>query len=199
MKAVLFDLGNVLIPYNHQRSLMAVATLCAADSALIRALYEEVGVALGLGQLDAEDFYRTVIERTAAPTVAMADFAAAFCAGIGRDDAALAYAVELQERSQVTVGVISNTNAMHVAWLDDHVLELSALDLVMMSNEVKLLKPDPEIFQLALELLGVAAVDALFIDDAAANVAAAQEIGMAGWVHEDWLTTRRRIEEWLVQ
>jgi glucose-1-phosphatase len=199
MKAVLFDLGNVLIPYNHQRSLMAVAALCTADSALVRAIYEEYGIALGLGKVSGEDFYRHVIERTGAKTVAMADFNAAFCAGIGRDDAALAYAVELQARSGVTVGVISNTNAIHVAWLDDHVLELSALDLVMMSNEVKLLKPDPEIFQLALELLDVDTPATLFVDDAPANVAAAQEMGMAGWVHEDWLATRRRIEEWLVQ
>jgi hypothetical protein len=63
----------------------------------------------------------------------------------------------LQVDNELFVGAISNTNATHVAWLDAHVPELNNFELVVMSNEVALLKPDPEIFELALELLDVPA------------------------------------------
>lgn len=81
-------------------------------------------------------------------------------------------------------------NDGHVLWLDEHVPELAEFDLVMMSNEVGLHKPDPEIFRLALELLAVEPAAALFIDDLAQNVAAAQALGLAGVVHTDWEITR---------
>ena len=100
--------------------------------------------------------------------------------------------MELQGRPGVTVGVISNTNPIHVAWLDAHIPELDALDLVMMSSEVELLKPDPEIFTLALELLEVSPAQALFIDDLPENVDAARALGLSGIVHRSWAETRPR-------
>jgi putative hydrolase of the HAD superfamily len=116
---------------------------------------------------------------------------------MGRANAPLAYAVELQGRAGVTVGVISNTNAVHVAWLDENVPELAALDLVMMSNEVELLKPDPEIFHLALSLLEVTPAQAFFVDDQQVNVDAAAALGIHALRHHAWDETRPAIEAWL--
>ena len=86
---------------------------------------------------------------------------------------------------------------MHVAWLDAHVPELLLLKLVMFSNEVALLKPDPAIYALALERLGVEPAAALFVDDLAENVVAAEAAGLAGIVHVDWAETKPAIEAWL--
>jgi putative hydrolase of the HAD superfamily len=113
-----------------------------------------------------------------------------------RNDAALTYVDALQVDGELFVGAISNTNATHVAWLDAHVPELNNLELVVMSNEVALLKPDAEIFELALELLDVPASHVLYIDDSTENVVAAQSLGMESFLHTDWATTRPRIEAW---
>ncbi|HVO18827.1 MAG TPA: HAD family phosphatase [Anaeromyxobacter sp.] len=51
-------------------------------------------------------------------------------------------------------------------------------DAVVVSCEVGCLKPDPAIFRIALERLGVEAEDSLFVDDRAVNVAGAEAIGM---------------------
>ncbi len=53
-------------------------------------------------------------------------------------------------------------------------------DAAVVSWEVGLLKPDPAIYRLALERLGVEAPDALFVDDRAENVAGAEAVGMRG-------------------
>lgn len=51
-------------------------------------------------------------------------------------------------------------------------------DDVVDSSAVGLRKPDPRIYELSLERLGVAAAAAVFVDDAPGNVLGAQAVGM---------------------
>jgi 2-haloacid dehalogenase/putative hydrolase of the HAD superfamily len=53
----------------------------------------------------------------------------------------------------------------------------SRLDGVIASGVEKVMKPDPAIFHLACERYGFAPSEALFIDDSARNIAAAQALG----------------------
>ena len=55
-----------------------------------------------------------------------------------------------------------------------------AFDHIIISAEVKLAKPDPRIFELALERLVVEAGEAIFVDDFPANVDAANTLGLHG-------------------
>lgn len=198
MRAVIFDLGRVLIDYNHDASLDAVAALSQVTPVEIRALFQAIAGATGIGELDAEQIHRYFVEQAGVPDD-FGRFIEAFGAGLTRNEAALSYAVELQQRPGVTVGVISNTNQAHILWLDAHLPELAQLDLVMMSSEVGMAKPDPAIYELALELLNLPAGQAIFVDDLTPNVIAAQGLGMAGIVHASWETTRPALEAWLVQ
>lgn len=52
------------------------------------------------------------------------------------------------------------------------------VDLLVLSAEEGLAKPDERIYQLTLERLGVAPEEAVFVDDLAENVVAARKIGM---------------------
>ncbi len=196
MKAVLFDMGRVLVHYDHQTTMASTAALWDVPLAALRDVMQEVGDALGIGDMDAEAFHKFLSTRFGLATQ-FEPFLAAFGAGIQRDEAALAYALSLQARPGVTVAVISNTNDAHVRWLDELVPELQEFDLVMMSNEVGLAKPDPAIFETALELLELAPQQTIFVDDSAANVAAARALGMAGIVHTDWAETRPQLDAWL--
>ncbi len=196
MKAVLFDLGRVLVHYDHQTTLTATAALWGLPPASVLEVMKEVGEALGMGDMNAEMFHELLATRFGSAAQFEA-FVEAFGAGIQRDEAALAYALALQTRPGITVAIMSNTNDVHVRWLDQLVPELQEFDLVMMSNEVGLLKPDPAIFETALELLEVAPEQAIFVDDSAVNVEAARALGMAGIVHTDWAETRPQLEAWL--
>jgi putative hydrolase of the HAD superfamily len=53
-------------------------------------------------------------------------------------------------------------------------------EVVIDSSAVGVRKPDPRIFRLALEALGVDAREAILVDDHPGNVAAAKALGMAG-------------------
>jgi epoxide hydrolase-like predicted phosphatase len=56
---------------------------------------------------------------------------------------------------------------------------------VVDSCEVGLRKPDPAIFLLTCERLGVSPQSAVFLDDTRRHVAAAREVGMRGIVVRD--------------
>ncbi|HEX5087206.1 MAG TPA: HAD-IA family hydrolase [Nocardioides sp.] len=65
-------------------------------------------------------------------------------------------------------------------------------DDIVYSHEVGLLKPDPRIFVLAAERLGVGPEEVVFLDDVEGHVAAAREVGFRGVVHR---STPRSIVE----
>lgn len=195
MHTILFDLGNVLVSYDHARMLRALAALFGVLPARAGAAYAEIGRDFGLGWLSPDEVCAFLNKRLGGE-ISLPYFSTAFCTGLTRDDAALAYSSQVQRVGGLQVGAISNTNALHVAWLDAHVPELATFELVMMSNAVHLLKPDPAIFELAMELLDTAPDQVLYIDDLAENVVAAQRLGMTGIVHEHWSHTRLQIDAW---
>jgi len=120
-----------------------------------------------------------------------------FCSTQQRSEAALAFTGDLAARPDLKVGIISNTNEIHAAWLRANLPEFAHFHSVILSNEVGLLKPDAAIYQLALAQLDVTPAQALFVDDVAENVAGATAVGLAGLHHTDWSTTRAAIERWL--
>ena len=53
-----------------------------------------------------------------------------------------------------------------------------AFDELVLSSEIGILKPDPRIYQVALERLGVQPAEAVFVDDFLHNVEAARALGL---------------------
>lgn len=67
-------------------------------------------------------------------------------------------------------------------------------DAVVISGEVGLRKPDPAIYRLAAERLGVQPAECVFVDDLAGNVRAAAAVGMVGVHHHDPVATVAELE-----
>lgn len=196
MKAVIFDLGRVLVHWDFDRTLQGLGQVSRAEPARLRAIVAAIGPATVIGLLDAGSLHRYLIKHAGA-TADAALFARGFCSGLARNEEALAYARSLGGRQNVKVAVISNTNPVHTRWLHDAISELQAMDTVILSCEVGLRKPDSKIYWLAVERLALAPANCFFLDDLAENVAAAQAAGMAGLVHSAWDASRTAIDAWL--
>lgn len=91
------------------------------------------------------------------------------------------WTVVARARTQgIRTGLLSNswgTDHYPVDRLEEH------FDAVVVSGEVGLRKPDPQIYRLAAERIGVATSDCAFVDDLERNVEAAREVGMFGVHH----------------
>ncbi len=90
----------------------------------------------------------------------------------------------------VRTGLLSNS------WGNDYDRSdwLDMFDTVVISGEVGMRKPDPEIFELTLERIGLPAGECVFIDDMPNNIAAAVQSGLAGIVHRTFAETAGELE-----
>ncbi|MFI5822825.1 HAD family hydrolase [Streptomyces rishiriensis] len=87
-------------------------------------------------------------------------------------------AVQAIRRAGLKTAVLSNSMGMspfnpYERWelTDSH-------DVVVLSEQVRLRKPDPRIYQLALDQLGLRGSECIFVDDIATNLPPAQALGI---------------------
>jgi putative hydrolase of the HAD superfamily len=93
----------------------------------------------------------------------------------------------------IPTGLISNS------WVMDHYTDeiRELFDVVVISAEVGLHKPQPEIYLLAAEDLGVDPKDCVFVDDLRENCAGAEAVGMTAVLHRNVEDTLAQLEELL--
>lgn len=95
----------------------------------------------------------------------------------------------------VRVGLLSNSWGTGISYRDG----MDAIfDVQVISAEVGLRKPDPAIYQLAAQRLGLPPSRCAFVDDLPRNVEVAEELGMFGVVHAgDAVATAQRLASFL--
>jgi epoxide hydrolase-like predicted phosphatase len=80
------------------------------------------------------------------------------------------------------VGILSNTVPGMTARLNERYPEFVAMfDDILGSGDLEMAKPDPAIWQLAVERLNVGLEESVFTDDTRAYAAAATDLGMKGF------------------
>lgn len=95
-------------------------------------------------------------------------------------------------KPKVKLGLISNATGASVRSKIPADL-LSLFDEVILSGEVGLLKPSPDIFQLALDRLAVKANETVFIDDHQPYVDGATAVGIHGILYKSTTDLKARL------
>ncbi|GAA0671729.1 HAD-IA family hydrolase [Kitasatospora atroaurantiaca] len=199
-EAVLFDYGGVLTtpvhdsidawlhrdgirPESFSRTLKAWMSRSAADGTPVHRLETgAMAVAEFEGLMAAE-----LVTYDGSPVAANGLLARLF-AGMDPEPRMLALVRDVRALGLRTV-LLSNS------WGNTYPRALLAelFDAVVISGEVGLRKPDPRIYRLALDKAGVEAGDAVFIDDAEPNEAAAAALGLQTVLHTDPSRTRQQL------
>jgi putative hydrolase of the HAD superfamily len=111
-----------------------------------------------------------------------------------RPDPLMTDAVAQARAAGIRVGVI--TNSWGTAPFDPYAgYKLDEqFDSVVISSDVGIRKPDPAIYLLAADKLGVTPDSCVFVDDIPSNLGPAQEVGMAVVHHVDPVSTIRELE-----
>jgi putative hydrolase of the HAD superfamily len=109
-----------------------------------------------------------------------------------RPEERLIEAVRGARASGVRTALISNSWGTSI--YDPGALE-DLFDVVIISGEVGLHKPQPEIYRLTAERLGVEPEECVFVDDLRENVRGAEQVGMTAILHRDPEATVARLEE----
>jgi glucose-1-phosphatase len=177
-RALLLDLGNVLVSFDHGLTLARLeAAAGVAAEALRPHVFGPLEREFDLGRIDAAAFFRAVERAAGMARLPDAVWVAAWRDIFLRDEGALALLPRLAP--DVTPVLVSNTNPLHWDGVLAVVPELTRLlPRRALSFEVGACKPDPAHFKAALDLAGAAPRDAVFADDREEMVAAARALGI---------------------
>lgn len=113
-------------------------------------------------------------------------------AGLGPDEEMIA-AVEAVRRAGVPTGLISNSWGTGIY----ERAPMEIFDATVISGDVGLHKPEPEIYRLGAERIGVAPEDCVFVDDLRESIAGAEAVGMTGILHRRAADTVAELERLL--
>jgi epoxide hydrolase-like predicted phosphatase len=184
IRAILWDMGGVIVR-THDWSGRArwEEKIGLQPHELERIVFGgEMGKRATLGQVTSDDVWAWVINHLGLPENDRRSLERDFFRGDHVDEELVVFIRGL--RPKYRTGMISNGWSELRAWLNE--LQIAdAFDRIVISSEVGLAKPDPRIFQLALDQLEVSPHEALFIDDFEVNIEAALEIGMHAILFQD--------------
>lgn len=113
-------------------------------------------------------------------------------ADLGPDERMIG-AVRAAREAGTRTGLITNSWGMGI--YDRAPTDL--FDVAVISGEVGLHKPQPEIYELACERLGVEPAAAVFVDDLRENCEGAEAVGMTAVLHRESERTVARLEQLL--
>ncbi len=175
IKAVIWDLGGVLVRTEDwgPREELA-AELGKTRKELEKQMFDNEGGKKGqIGLISGEEHWQALAEKFGMDRELLL---ARFFEG-DRLDEELVVFIQGLKRS-VKVGLLSNAFSTLRTFLVKEWKIIDLFDDVIISAEVGLIKPGAAIYQLALEGLDVESEEAIFVDDFAQNVEAANELGM---------------------
>lgn len=175
--AVIFDWGGVLMrTTDAQPRLTWDARLGLEPGSVNHLVFDSAEWRRAqLGQIGDDEFWANVGARLNLSDRELAELRRDFWAGDQLDAELVSIIRGLRPRFKI--GLLSNfSTGLRTCLMDYGVLD--AFDAVVISAEVQLLKPDPRVYQLAAQRLGVQPGECMFVDDFAENIAGAQAAGM---------------------
>lgn len=107
---------------------------------------------------------------------------------------AMVDAVRCARAQGVRTGLVSNSMG---AGRYDRSTFPELFDGVVISGDEGMHKPQPEIFRLGAERIGLPPEECVFVDDLRENCAGAEAVGMTAVLHRESATTIKRLEELL--
>lgn len=189
MKNIIFDLGGVLVGFDRQRSIDAFERIgCGKVADYIRDhRTEDLFYRIELGEISTHVFCEEVRLMTATNAADEAIIEAWNVLLKPVTTERLQRLRELREAGH-RLFLLSNTNDMHWQYCGHQVVD--CFERVFLSYEMRLSKPDPQIFAEVLRQADIEACDTLFIDDNADNIAAAASLGIKTFHNQnidDWI------------
>jgi 2-haloacid dehalogenase len=177
MRAVLFDLGGVLVDWNPRHLYRRLFI----DEAAMERFLATVCTQAWNEEQDAGRPFRAGVELLLARHPQHAEAIRAYDMRWGEMlkgaiEESVVILAELRARG-IPLFALTNWSAEKFPLALRRFAFLEWFDGILVSGEERLKKPDPRIFRLAIERFGIEPVETLYIDDAEANIAAAALLG----------------------
>ena len=173
VKAVIFDCFGVLITIG--RDLLHQTYPQFSDQ------LTELERKSDSGLVSRSEFYNSVVTITG---ISMDDAMNKYYSVENYNQSSIDLIKQVKATGRYKIGLLSNIGH---GWLDDFLPIMNSMNLfdaVILSSDIGITKPDPKIFELMAEKLGVNTDECIMIDDTPVNIASAINTGMQGIIFD---------------
>jgi putative hydrolase of the HAD superfamily len=175
---VIFDIDNVVVRYDRSRRVAVMAERLGRSEGEVWDAVFDSGIedAADAGELSPDEYLQALGERLGTPVTRDVWVAARAAATV--PDSEVVALVTAVARHTPTVLLTNNGSLLREEY---HRIapEVSALGLTLhASGDLRLAKPDPEVYRVVAARHGVAPADTLFVDDSAEYVEGARRAGL---------------------
>jgi glucose-1-phosphatase len=175
IEALIFDIGNVLVPFDWQPFKSQLLDSSVNLTAETEMEFRELMIRFDRGEMTGETF-ASLATRLIGFKGGEAKFIAIWNGIFSSNPPMERIIISLKERYPLFL--LSNTTDLHLAYLMRNYQVLQHFRDGVYSFRAKCAKPERRIFETALKQFGVQAENTLYVDDLAANIHAASELGL---------------------
>ena len=182
IKNIIFDFGDIFINLDKQGTYKALAKLGVSEvtQSMMQSYYNyEKGL---MTTTEFIDFYESEFgikkqDLIDAWNAVLLDF----------PKRRLDFLQELSKQNKYRLFLLSNTNDLHIKWVQNSVGNSffkdfkNCFEQFYLSHEIHLRKPDLEIYEFVLQQNNLIAEETLFVDDLKENTEAANKLGIHIW------------------
>ena len=197
MRAVIFDAGKVLLDFDY--SVVRVALALRAERE-VPDLFSSPLVhyieGIHVGKISCTQLwchFRDVYAYRGSFT----EFEQDICYSFQPISRGLEVLDEMLDYDQVKVAILSDNHHLCTRWMAKVMPQVFHADVIVLSQEVGFVKPDPRIYRATLEQLAIAPQDCIFIDDRQNNIETARSLGIQTLHHQCWDETYRGLSHFL--
>ncbi len=173
MKTLFFDLGNVLLFFDHRRMEDQVAKLCNLDHKVVETTLRSHWDAYEKGQIDT----RAVLKALGADVPLEEFMRAVGDIFVLPNHPVIELALKLKEKGH-PLFLLSNTCEAHFKYALEHYPFLRQFDGYVLSYEAGASKPERSIYETALKIAGCSAEECFYTDDIPEYVTAARSLNI---------------------
>ena len=185
IRTCLFDMGNVLVFFSHDRMCEQLGQLCDRSTEEIRQRLLDSGVQWNYerGRLSPAQFHDW-FQETVGRKVPFDDLKRAASDIFWLNEPIVPVLDQLKAQSLRLV-LLSNTCITHFEWVRDHYDVLQRFDACVTSCGVGAIKPEPAIYEAALREIGCDPGECFYTDDIPKYVTAGRQHGLKAEVFTD--------------
>jgi putative hydrolase of the HAD superfamily len=190
VRNIIFDLGGVVLEWNPDKILEGYYADPSARAAMKAALFKHPDwLQMDRGTLTESEALERLEHRTGRPLVELSGLFETVRSSLQPKADTVALLKRLAQR-QVPLYCLSNMAASTFAYLRTQHAFWDAFRGIVISGEIKMMKPEREIFEYLLHRYELSPAETVFIDDHAPNIQAAEKLGL----HTVWFRDARQCE-----
>lgn len=175
-KTIIFDIGNVVVEWQPEHVLRSVFSIVDMPEMLAKTFQSNLWEKYDNGLISTKDLKELMAEKIGCSNTAMEALLQHVIISLRPVPEVVELLQQLKSLGYKLIALSNMPHDIFIALFEEHKF-WQLFDDIIISGQVKLIKPNPAIFEFLLNKHDLAASDCIFLDDSQANIAQAKSMG----------------------